>query len=127
MAMRLLFHSQNNRKNMGGIVTLKRETLLYGYKLDIDPEAILSGDNPQRALEYWTKAISILKEFGVIATIEEPPFPKTKDGKKKAQGWQKEWVQQSVTITMEDNLKHSLDEVRDKYQKRSLKIPKKSK
>ena len=95
MAMRLLFHSQNNRKNMGGIVTLKRETLLYGYKLDIDPEAILSGDNPQRALEYWTKAISILKEFGVIATIEEPPFPKTKDGKKKAQGWQKEWVQQS--------------------------------
>ena len=126
MAMRLLFHSRNNRKNMGGTVTLKRETLLYGYKLDKDPETILNGSNPKRALEYWTTAISILKESGVIATIQEPPFPETKDGKKKTQGWQKEWVQQTVTIMMEGDLKESLDEVRDKYQKRSLKNPKKT-
>jgi hypothetical protein len=126
MGLKLLFQSRNNRKNMGGIVKLKRSTLLLTFRPKKNPEDTL-GKNPnkQRGLTYWDTAISILKDAGIIDTIEEPPFPKTKNGKKKGQGWYEEWMNQVVTITMAEGLKQSLDEAKENYQKRSAKNPKK--
>ena len=100
--VQLIRNNISNNSNQGITRALTRRVLLYNYPCPerYDAEKILKSKNPQKALDYWGKAINRLKEAGLIATVKEPPFPKTKDGKKKTQGWQDDWLDQAVTITL---------------------------
>lgn len=85
---------RNNAKNTGGTMQIKRKTLLTRHPPNTPPDEILGGKNPKRALKYWDDAIGILKERGVIASVEEPAKDKAR------QAWGEEWLNQTVSVTL---------------------------
>jgi hypothetical protein len=73
-----------------------RSDLLFGEKLfraDPDPEDILNGPNPGRAIHYWNASIKILMDVGIIGHYEESNTVSTKQP-----GWQRTWLFQHLDI-----------------------------
>ncbi len=70
-----------------------RRGLLDTFLPDPTVEDILNGPNPKRARNYWTAAITLLKDGGIIGSYKElgtlPPD---------RQGWAKPWLDQKMDI-----------------------------
>jgi hypothetical protein len=71
----------------------RRKLLSQLWRSDVAPEAILDGDHPSYAKDYWDAAMGLLKENGVIGYYKEVQPLKTT-----GYGWQDEWLDQPLDI-----------------------------
>jgi hypothetical protein len=114
-------HIRRNAKHSGSTGRIKRGTLLTRYAPLNDPEAILRGNNPARAKQYWKDAISILKDQGIFAEVTEPPASSSR------KGWAEKWLDETVTITLAGHWAEAADRILGRTvdrQKRTKRLPK---
>ena len=88
-----IFVGRVNAQNVGATVRHSRRLLLNTFPPHHNVEAILSSSNPQRAREYWAKAMNTLIEQGVVGSYEEPP-------RRSGKGWKETWLDEMVVVRL---------------------------
>ena len=88
-----IFVGRVNAGDVGATVRHTRRLLLTTFTPDRDPEAILRGNDPQRAREYWAKAMGALREQGMVVGYDDP-------AQNRGKGWKDSWLDEVVTIRL---------------------------
>lgn len=107
IAFALVQQARNNAHNGGKTVLIKRSTLLRHHPPTRSPESILSSADPKHARLAWYEAITMLKDKGFIESIDQ-----REDNLWPRQGWQSDWFQETLTITLAGPSAEQLDKIR---------------
>lgn len=92
LALAISALARMNAARVGSRLTYSRRTLLYQFRPEHDPQGYLDSPSPGRVRTFWRDAVDILKEQGIVAGIDEPPAPVSR------QGWTETWLDEMVTV-----------------------------
>jgi len=99
------YSGESNKLTVRYRYAVTRRELLDRYTFEPHYRDILDGPNPQRAIEYWNKAIKILKKIRLLGYSAE--LSKLEVGRKE---WKEPWLDQLHDMRpADDDLKHSAE------------------
>lgn len=107
IGLTVLFGGRMNAAREGSNVTRTRRVLLTTHPPNKSVDEILRGGNPQRARAYFTQALGILRERGVIEAFQEPAtaYPR--------QGWADQWLDEEVPVVIAGPAGQALEAIRE--------------